>query len=75
MVGRPGAGLLPLRGHSNIQGVGSMGVVPQLKGPVLEALERELGFTAPLLIDAEHISEKLALVFRFGLRQVVEALG
>ena len=28
MVGRPGAGLLPLRGHSNVQGIGSMGVTP-----------------------------------------------
>src|SRR5262249_11288349 len=26
MVGRPGAGLLPIRGHSNVQGMGSVGV-------------------------------------------------
>lgn len=31
MIGRPGAGLLPLRGHSNIQGTGSMGFTPALK--------------------------------------------
>src|SRR5690606_2723527 len=30
-VGRPGCGLLPLRGHSNIQGMGSMGFTPKLK--------------------------------------------
>lgn len=30
-LGRPGAGLLPIRGHSNVQGVGSMGVSPVLK--------------------------------------------
>lgn len=30
-LGRPGAGLLPIRGHSNVQGVGSMGVSPLLK--------------------------------------------
>jgi molybdopterin-dependent oxidoreductase alpha subunit len=30
-LGRPGAGLLPIRGHSNVQGVGSVGVTPQLK--------------------------------------------
>ncbi len=28
MVGKKGAGLLPLRGHSNVQGIGSVGVVP-----------------------------------------------
>ncbi len=31
MLGRPGCGLLPLRGHSNVQGIGSMGVTPKLK--------------------------------------------
>ncbi len=30
-VGRRGGGLLPIRGHSNVQGVGSMGVAPALK--------------------------------------------
>ncbi len=47
MLGRPGAGLLPLRGHSNVQGVGSMGVTPVLKPPILKSLERELGVTMP----------------------------
>jgi len=31
MVGRPGAGLQPIRGHSNIQGMGTVGVTPTLK--------------------------------------------
>jgi molybdopterin-dependent oxidoreductase alpha subunit len=30
-LGRPGCGLLPIRGHSNVQGVGSVGVTPVLK--------------------------------------------
>jgi molybdopterin-dependent oxidoreductase alpha subunit len=30
-VGREGCGLLPVRGHSNVQGVGSMGFTPGLK--------------------------------------------
>lgn len=30
-LGKPGCGLLPIRGHSNVQGVGSMGVAPELK--------------------------------------------
>lgn len=31
MIGRKYAGLLPLRGHSNVQGMGSIGVTPMLK--------------------------------------------
>lgn len=30
-LGRPGSGLMPIRGHSNVQGVGSVGVNPVLK--------------------------------------------
>lgn len=47
MVGKPGAGLLPLRGHSNVQGVGSMGVTPALKEQIFTAMERELGIRLP----------------------------
>ncbi|MEE2894781.1 MAG: molybdopterin-dependent oxidoreductase, partial [Planctomycetota bacterium] len=47
MLGRPGAGLLPLRGHSNVQGVGSVGVTPVLKPPILAALERTLEVELP----------------------------
>ncbi|NRA39985.1 MAG: FdhF/YdeP family oxidoreductase [Planctomycetes bacterium] len=47
MVGREQAGLLPLRGHSNIQGMGTMGVTPQLKKAVFENLEKRLGSTLP----------------------------
>lgn len=43
-IGKPGAGLLPLRGHSNIQGTGSMGFTPQLQAHTLQALEQQLGF-------------------------------
>jgi len=47
MVGRPGAGLLPLRGHSNVQGIGSMGVTPTLKKAVFENLQKHFGVTLP----------------------------
>jgi molybdopterin-dependent oxidoreductase alpha subunit len=42
-VGKPGAGLMPVRGHSNVQGFGSMGVTVHLKQSLQEALERLLG--------------------------------
>jgi len=47
MIGKENAGLLPLRGHSNVQGVGSMGVTPALKDIVLKKLEKQMGFIVP----------------------------
>lgn len=47
MIGRPGAGLMPIRGHSNVQGMGSVGVTPQLKAAVLERLQDRLGLRPP----------------------------
>jgi molybdopterin-dependent oxidoreductase alpha subunit len=47
MVGRPRSGLLPIRGHSNVQGVGSMGVTPALKQQVLDNLEAHLKVRLP----------------------------
>jgi molybdopterin-dependent oxidoreductase alpha subunit len=62
MVGRPGAGLLPIRGHSNVQGIGSVGVTPKLKETVFERLQQEFGVKLPTepgmdtlaCIDAAH---------------------
>lgn len=42
-VGRPGAGTMPIRGHSNVQGFGSMGVTVNLQEPMRRALEQLLG--------------------------------
>ncbi|MBI5708620.1 MAG: FdhF/YdeP family oxidoreductase [Armatimonadetes bacterium] len=39
MVGRPGAGLLPIRGHSNVQGMGTVGVMPFVAQAAAEKLE------------------------------------
>lgn len=47
MIGRPHAGLLPIRGHSNVQGIGSVGVVPNLKEQVLANLETLLKVSLP----------------------------
>lgn len=47
MVGKPGAGLLPLRGHSNIQGVGTVGVKPKLADDVIENIETHLNISLP----------------------------
>jgi molybdopterin-dependent oxidoreductase alpha subunit len=47
MVGRPSAGMLPIRGHSNVQGIGSVGVSPNLKQAILDRLESLLGVKLP----------------------------
>ena len=47
MIGGEGKGLLPLRGHSNVQGVGSMGVTPTLKTEVFSAIEKEFRVELP----------------------------
>jgi molybdopterin-dependent oxidoreductase alpha subunit len=48
MVGRPGAGLMPIRGHSNIQGMGSVGVTPKLKQQIFDALQTKFNLNLPL---------------------------
>jgi len=46
-VGRPGTGLCPVRGHSNVQGDRTMGINEKPSPAFLDALERELGFSPP----------------------------
>ncbi len=47
MIGKPGAGLLPVRGHSNVQGVGSVGVSPAVKAEFTQRLQDMYGVTMP----------------------------
>ena len=42
-LGRPHCGLMPIRGHSNVQGVGSVGFTPALKEAFLEKMEQAYG--------------------------------
>ncbi len=46
-VGKPGAGLCPVRGHSNVQGDRTMGIIEKPKPAFLDALSREFGFEPP----------------------------
>ena len=43
-IGRPGAGLAPIRGHSNVQGDRTMGIWERMPEPFLDAIGREFGF-------------------------------
>jgi molybdopterin-dependent oxidoreductase alpha subunit len=45
-VGREGCGLLPIRGHSNVQGVGSVGFAPWVKEAFQKKMEEVYGLPA-----------------------------
>ena len=49
MIGRPHAGLLPIRGHSNVQGIGSVGVTPKLKDAIFDRLQSHFGVKLPTM--------------------------
>ncbi len=73
MVGRKHAGLLPLRGHSNVQGIGSVGFTPQLKQTILDNLESKFPVTLPsdsgldtlACMEAAHL-EKFEFAWNLG---------
>ncbi len=46
MIGREGAGVMPIRGHSNVQGLGTIGVTPNMKQAAIERIEA-LGIKVP----------------------------
>jgi molybdopterin-dependent oxidoreductase alpha subunit len=46
-IGKPGAGVCPVRGHSNVQGDRTMGVWEQMPQEFMDALRREFSFTPP----------------------------
>ena len=46
-IGKPGAGICPLRGHSNVQGNRTVGITEKPSEDFLARLDREFGFVAP----------------------------
>ncbi|GAA0358998.1 FdhF/YdeP family oxidoreductase [Streptomyces blastmyceticus] len=46
-IGRPGAGVCPVRGHSNVQGDRTMGIFERPAPAFLDALQKEFDFTPP----------------------------
>ncbi|MBB2769206.1 MULTISPECIES: FdhF/YdeP family oxidoreductase [Mycolicibacterium] len=47
MIGKPGAGLCPVRGHSNVQGDRTMGIWEKMPETFLAALDERFGITSP----------------------------
>ncbi|HCJ29061.1 MAG TPA: CbbBc protein [Pseudomonas sp.] len=46
-LGKPGAGVCPVRGHSNVQGDRTMGINERPPAALLDALEKRFGFVVP----------------------------
>ncbi len=72
-VGRRGAGVCPVRGHSNVQGDRTMGITERPEADFLERLGREFGFTPPTEpgLDTVHAIRAMAE----GQAKVLVALG
>ncbi|WP_160153642.1 FdhF/YdeP family oxidoreductase [Microbulbifer sp. ALW1] len=72
-VGRPGAGLCPVRGHSNVQGDRTMGIDDNPSAPFLDALEKR--FEMPMPRDAGVNVVKAIEAMLEGRIQVFIGLG
>ncbi|WP_175803863.1 FdhF/YdeP family oxidoreductase [Burkholderia ambifaria] len=72
-VGRPGAGICPVRGHSNVQGNRTVGITEKPSAALLDGIERAFGFRPP----AAHGHDVLATIDAMmrGHARVFIALG
>lgn len=73
MIGKPGAGLCPVRGHSNVQGDRSMGIWEKPTPIFLDRLRDEFGFEPPR--EYGHDAVDTVKAFRDGRAKVFVALG
>ncbi|MEV7015472.1 FdhF/YdeP family oxidoreductase [Streptomyces sp. NPDC093991] len=72
-IGRPGTGVCPVRGHSNVQGDRTMGIVERPAPAFLDALEREFGFAPPR--EHGHDVVRAIRALRDGAAKVFFAMG
>ncbi|MET9495320.1 FdhF/YdeP family oxidoreductase [Streptomyces sp. NPDC006552] len=72
-IGRPGAGVCPVRGHSNVQGDRTMGIFERPAPAFLDALEKEFGFAPPRAHGFDVVRAIRAL--RDGAAKVFFAMG
>ncbi|KQQ49223.1 CbbBc protein [Pseudomonas sp. Leaf127] len=72
-IGRPGAGLCPVRGHSNVQGDRTMGINERPPAFLLDALEQRFGFKVPR-VNGHNVVEAIHAMAE-GRARVFIALG
>ncbi|MGX7827394.1 FdhF/YdeP family oxidoreductase [Actinokineospora sp. 24-640] len=73
MIGKPGAGLCPVRGHSNVQGDRTMGIWEKMPEEFLAALDGEFGISAPRAPGHDTVGAIRAM--RDGRASVFMAVG
>ncbi|GGU75982.1 FdhF/YdeP family oxidoreductase [Lentzea flava] len=73
MIGKPGAGLCPVRGHSNVQGDRTMGIYEKMPEKFLLALENEFGIQVPRKHGYDTVDAINAM--RHGRGKVFIAMG
>ena len=72
-IGRPGAGLCPVRGHSNVQGDRTMGIFERPGRALLAALEAE--FAAPMPRNPGYDTVDAIRAFTDGSARILVGLG
>ncbi|GAB3656501.1 FdhF/YdeP family oxidoreductase [Actinocorallia lasiicapitis] len=72
-IGRPGAGVCPVRGHSNVQGDRTMGIYEKPSPAFLDALAAEFGFAPPR--EHGHDVVESIRAMRDGQAKVFFAMG
>jgi molybdopterin-dependent oxidoreductase alpha subunit len=72
-VGRPGAGVCPVRGHSNVQGDRTVGITEKPSAALLDGIERTFGFRPPVQHGHDVIAAIEAMMS--GHAKVFVALG
>src|SRR6185312_1234533 len=73
MIGKPGAGLCPVRGHSNVQGDRTMGIWEKMPETFLAALDDRFGIVSPRDDGVDTVDAIRAM--RDGRAKVFMAMG
>ena len=72
-MGKPGAGICPLRGHSNVQGDRTVGITEVPNDALLDNLQRHFGFAPPR--EKGHDAVEAVRAIRDGRSKALIALG
>jgi molybdopterin-dependent oxidoreductase alpha subunit len=72
-IGKPGAGICPLRGHSNVQGDRTVGITEKPDAALIDGIRRTYGFESP----TEHGHDAVAAVLAIseGRSKALVCLG
>jgi molybdopterin-dependent oxidoreductase alpha subunit len=72
-IGRPGAGISPLRGHSNVQGDRTVGITEVPNDALLDGIEKVFGFAPPRAHGHDAVAAVRAI--RDGRSKALVCLG